>query len=211
MNQTKIILAVVGVIVVGGLWFFLQTDDANNIQDNAATQADSASQSEESSASFEGVGSFTSLLGLGKNIRCEFAFSDEDGSGSGVGHFAGERMRVDSTQTFEGETTDVHMINDGTNVYTWTVNGKEAFAIKMPVTQMEGSAYAYADMPNEAEQDMISSDQEVSYDCDRWRVDESTFVPPANVEFTDMQAMFEKMMEGMPEGFEMPEGIPMPQ
>ena len=54
-------------------------------------------------------------------------------------------------------------------------------------------------------------DDQVSYDCKPWRVDELKFVLPSDVEFTDMNAMFEEMMQGMPEGFEMPEGFPVSQ
>jgi len=49
---------------------------------------------------------------------------------------------------------------------------------------------------------------EVSYECERWTVDASLFVPPPDVEFTDMTAMMEAMMQDMPEGMTMPTGMP---
>ena len=207
MSQSKIILLVVGVVIAGGLWFMLQ----GGAGEDASTQNDATPQATESDAAFTGVGSFTALMDLGKNIRCEFSYNDESGEGSGASYFADDRMRVDSTQSVDGETMTAHMVNDGEYVYTWTDGAEESFAMKMPVKEIEGSPQEYTGIPTEAEQNMIESDQEVEYDCDRWRVDESTFVPPNGITFMDMEAMLENMKENMPEGFEMPEGVPVLQ
>ena len=210
MTQTKIILAVVVLAAAGGLWFILQ--GGSDTESPQAVQQDGAStEVDETSEMFEGVGSFTSLMGLGKNITCEFSYSDEEGSGSGVSYFAGEHMRVDSTQTFDGKTTVGHMINDGAFVYSWTEDAGTQYAIKMPVPDVtDVSAAQHTDVSSESEQQMIESDQEVTYNCDRWDVDPSLFMPPNDIEFMDMGTMFEEMMENMPEGVTLPEGFDMP-
>lgn len=212
--QKIVVLCVALVAVVGGYWLIASSgaDEATAVP--VATEQESAAAPEAGDTeSLAGFGSFASLLSLGRNITCDYTYQDEDGNtGSGTGYFAGERMRVDSVMTTveDGAVYNSHVINDTETMYTWTETAEGTFAVMMPVTEVEetGSVtYEGAD-ENLGE---FSAEQEVTYDCNAWSVDASVFVPPADVEFTDMGAMMENMMNSLPEGFELPEGMTMPQ
>lgn len=209
MNIQKIIVAVGIVLVLGAVVLFSQkaAPDAAVVGESGAPVA---AEKETASELVSGVGSFTSLLGLGQNLKCDFSFDDGEGaSGEGTSYITKDRMRVDSTMVADGVTYDSHMINDGEYIYTWTTGGEMPFAIKMQVPEDQDVESA-DDAPLE-ERGVVTGDEEVNYDCDRWSVDALKFVPPSDVEFMDMESMFKDMMQNMPEGFEMPEGFPQMQ
>ena len=209
--QKIVVLCAVVVVVGGGVWFVSQkpaTAPATSEEANSAPTADVVAESD--FESITGLGSLATLMTLGQTFTCEYRFSDNEGNaGSGTGYFDGERLRVDSSMTTDGERFNSSMINDGTFIYTWTTGGTEQFAMKMRVPEDTGEPMDYTG-PEEDSRSHVDMDQEVEYDCDRWRVDPSVFVPPTNVDFMDMEAMMNEMMQGMPEGFELPEGVELP-
>lgn len=214
--QKIVLLCFVLIVVVGG--FVLATsfkkDEATLAPATAEQESSVETEATESEKeSLTGFGSFASLLSMGRNITCEYTYQDEEGgTGSGTGYFAGERMRVDSVMTMaeDGSVYNSHIINDGETMYTWTETADGTFATMMPVTETEIDEPMSYEETEDSSAD-FSAGQEVTYDCDSWSVDNSVFVPPSDVEFTDMGAMMEAMMNGLPEGFEMPEDMIMPQ
>lgn len=212
MSLQKIVVLCLALVVVGGGIWYLTSGTGNDSEGLINNDSSSVEQMEENEQTEmeapSGFGSFASLFGLGQSITCDYSFSDDEGnSGSGTGYFANDKMRVDSTMQSEGQTFDSHMINDGEFTYVWTTSAEQSFAMKMPVEEFEQDDAPMVE--EDHQQAQVSMDQEVEYDCDRWTADSLMFVPPADVEFTDMEAMMKQMMENMPEGFEMPEGMPM--
>jgi hypothetical protein len=207
----KIIYVLVGLVVVGGVWYITTTDTPTE-EASTSTDAERATETAPDTVEPEtlsGFGSLKNILGLGDTIRCEFRSTFEGQTSEGVFYTDGERFRVDSTVTSpESGTITSNMINDGIYTYTWGQSPQGAMAIKM-ATPEESDPMDWATEDWEAnEESYVDFEQEVEYDCDRWNVDTSVFVPPSDVEFVDMEAMMQEAMQGMPEGFELPAGFP---
>ncbi|MCA9365866.1 hypothetical protein KC723_03140 [Candidatus Kaiserbacteria bacterium] len=210
MSLQKIIILCLAILVIGiAIWYFISgknSPSAELTNDNSsAIDSEMSENNQDKMEAPSGLGSLASLIGLGQNITCDYSFSDEGNSGSGTGYFAKDKMRVDSTMQTDGQTYDSHMINDGEYTYVWTTTSDQPFAMKMPVEEFEQDSPL---IEEDSQQTQVSMDQQVEYDCNSWSVDQSVFVPPADIEFTDMEAMMKQMMGNIPEGFEMPEGIP---
>lgn len=192
------IVAVIGIIA----WFFLtkqgeRSEDASGRASETTPQAPDETRMIDD-GTFVGTGSMFDILSLGRSVACTYTFNDESGEGSGTGYFDGQRMRVDSNYTQDGKTFETHMINDGTNLYSWTVSSEGTFAF---VTQNQETDDAESDqsMPmQQGQNDSVDSlNESVEYDCRAWRAEEGAFTPPRDIEFVDMSAMFEGMMQGM--------------
>lgn len=210
--QRIVVLCIIVAVLGGGVWYVTGRDsgvESDEMTSVETEQMDDVEMMDEEDLS--GFGSFASLLGLGRDISCEYSYTDDDGNaGSGEGYFSGNLMRVDSVLTdTDGTVYTSHMINDGTTMYTWTETTDGTFAVMMPAAEFEEDPSDYMYESETETTGEVSVEQEVEYDCEGWSVDASVFVPPSDVEFTDMAAMMESMMQGLPEGFEMPEGFPM--
>ena len=199
----------IGLVVIGAAaWYFVQptadTSDAVSDRGAAAVETDQEAVSQLSDSDLTGMGSFVSLMGLGSSVRCEFTSTSEGQSTEGVFYTDGERFRVNAVAQAEMSTFDSNIINDGAFTYVWGSSPEGAMAMKMSnetntdVDVPEAAGYSYTQTQSE----QFDVEKEVQYDCDWWDVDESLFVPPADIDFMDMQAMMQNMMEGMPEGFE---------
>lgn len=198
MNKQTLILVGAVLIIGVGAWLILSqgTDESrDSYQSESASQSDRATTENEN---INGFGSFASLMGMGKNLTCDFSSAAGDGYGpsSGTVYIAGERMRGDFTSEQDGTTAQTHMIHDGDSVYTWSKSAEGTFAMKFHQGEVDVEQDAgVATMPSQA----MSIENDVDYDCHRWSVDGSKFVPPSDIEFMDMEAMM---------GGEMPPGMP---
>ena len=222
MGSQKIILIVVGVLIVGGgVWYFTQNSEMERgvgSSDVAKEEDDNRSLGESIKDSFSGVGSFAELLARRDSFRCDFEAEEDDNYSKGTVYFdgKGERFAATGEHKTGGEEGTFGMITTGEVAYIWgeTPEGKQGIKVVAPEGENfmddedfntpRGGDQPYGGSP-------VGMDENVSYDCDPWRVDASVFVPPRDVEFMDMQKMFEDMMGSMPEGFEMPEGVPVAQ
>ena len=225
MNTSQIVaVGLVAVLIGGGIWFLNHNKDTDKYVEGDE-EGQVLPETSERPERVTGTGTLAELAGLGRNVSCDFS-ETRDGAVASEGTFyydsASDRIRLEAELVEDGERFESHMINDGNDIYVWTRNRAEEFAMKMVVPE-EDPAAADTAMPTfedmESEQSAVSMDSQVEYDCRGWRVDSSVFVPPADVEFMDPQAMMLEMMgdielpEGveLPEGFEMPTGLPAPQ
>ncbi|MCD4740409.1 hypothetical protein K8R43_04440 [archaeon] len=146
--------------------------------DSGAGEQNDSPQSESFS------GSMQDLIALGNSIRCTFSGSDDEVTFSGVIYVAGKKARNDVDATVDGKKISTHVIAEDKWFYTWSSmdphNGIKMY-INMTDEELkelgEGNPYA---------------EQEVDYDfqCWPWIVDNSKFVLPSDVTFTDMSEMF---------------------
>jgi hypothetical protein len=208
-NMKQAIIAILAVLLVGSLvlLFTSQSTEAPTMDDevmNASTQTSEETTTSDTETSDRG--SLADMFALGNNVRCEYSSTVEGEVSEGTFYTDGERFRVESTYTGTEETVTSNMINDGAFVYTWGNTPNGAMAIKMPVEETEVSNDEQVFMPTNSDaRSYVNMEEEVEYDCDRWNVDASLFVPPSDVEFTDMEAMMQNMQQGLPEGFQMPQ------
>ncbi len=77
-----------------------------------------------------------------------------------------------------------HMISDGTYAYVWTAENPMGMKFKSE-TMENPPAQTQTGTAAGATNGSVYINQQVNMNCSPWAVDESVFVPPANVQFTD--------------------------
>ena len=161
----------------------------------ASPENDATEEMEEvmESTNVSGEGTLRALIALGQDLSCDFVYDDEETSRSeGTVYLSGEKMRGDFTITMDGAEMESHIIRDGATGYTWgtTPAGSVAIMFELSEEDVEGEA---------SSEQSIDLDQNLTYDCDVWSVDESKFVPPADLDFQNISAQMEMMMQGSAE------------
>lgn len=188
--NTKLTIALVAVLVVGLLayiaWRAPESKDSamgdkDNMEESMNTEdKDMANQVTPTS----GTASFAYLMGSGHELKCDIVYEPQSGTSVvAVVYVDGEHMRVNSEMMMAGETYLSHIIMDHDMVYTWNESGVSNMAVKFRV---EDSDMNVNEVSGGREVDL---NQEVEYDCQSWNVDGSVFVPPADIEFMDMEDM----------------------
>jgi hypothetical protein len=198
MNNKLVIGGVVAVLIILA-GFFLLTSKATapengikaDVQRKTVTEGAFAPTNNQTET---GSGSFRTLLSLGKNLSCTVSYtstdSDNAGTYNGTVYVAGQKMRMEFTTSVEGIAMKSNVINDGTEGYMWGTGPQGSMAIKFKADPSQTETQ---------KQNEFSLDQNVNYNCKNWSVDESLFVPPADIEFLDMSDM---MKQVMPQGTE---------
>lgn len=195
----KILITIVlGLIVATlvGVWYFSGVDtDMAGVEQKMMDES-AVTPAVTSPDQIKGKDSMASLMRLGKSMECIFSFSSDDMKGEGTGYFDNGKSRVDSLYAgMEDGPQASYMITDtSTNMmYSWfTIDGTTS-GMKMNIPAETATGDTSVNQPNTPQVDTATT---VNYDCKPWNVDSSVFVPPANVEFTDMGEM-QKMMEEM--------------
>jgi len=129
------------------------------------------------------AGSMMDLLKAGKPVKCEYGFEVEGISQKGVVYTSGGKMRMDLEGVMEVEEgkeqeTTTHMIVDGVWQYLWTDQAKGmGTKIKMDQAAVEKS-------PEQDE--TVDWNKQMSYKCGGWMADESSFTPPTDVSFREI-------------------------
>ncbi len=197
MKQNIIIAILVATAVGLGLWLTFGSEKA--VAPTASTTQTGGSATVESTSnvtvgeSFTGNGSFLELMGMGRNLVCDFTYiaSETNAAVAGTIKVSREKMRGDFEMEQAGAVYESHMIKDGEVLYTWSETPQGTFAMKMLVPE-DGSTE-----PSTAESSRtVDLNNEVDYDCRPWGVDSSVFVPPAGIEFVDMQQLMQGMVPG---------------
>jgi hypothetical protein len=93
-------------------------------------------------------------------------------------------------------------------MYVWTLANGEQTGMKMSISENEKfAATMQANTPPTtagAPAEQISPETAVQYNCKPWSPDLTVFIPPQDVEFTDMSEMT-KMMGDMMGGMKLPD------
>jgi hypothetical protein len=140
-------------------------------------------------------GSFMDLLSQNKNLKCTFSLDTDDITVSGTTYVAGDKVRSESTSVIQGQEVKSYMINDGKFLYTWNDQmpgqGMKINANEMPADD--------DDQALEEFNDKGFNDYSVDYDykCADWKVDQSMFKTPSNVNFTDFGELMNQFGEGL--------------
>ncbi len=207
--MTKIILTIVlGLVAATGVGFWYFSGLNTNMQGTTQTEM-TASDTTVPAAnpdSMKGKDSIMALFKLGKSMECTFSFSSGDMKGEGTGYFDKEKSRVDSLYSVVGDAPMAsYMITDGSTnmMYSWFLNEGKMTGMKMSLPkEVDGEEVKDNTKPQApAGAPQVTPETDVTYDCKPWVVDNSVFVPPRDVEFTDMSEM-QKMMEDMQKGLE---------
>lgn len=142
--------------------------------------------------------SLAQLMAMGQSYSCTFEATDETVTTSGTVYVAGDgRMNGAFLSTGMGdEPITSYVINDGDYYYNWSSDSMEGFQTKIEAddTASVGDEPEYS---GETADDG-SSDAAYDFECAPWRVDNSLFVPPSNITFTDISAQMDAMIEQAP-------------
>lgn len=113
----------------------------------------------------------------------------------------GEKMRMAGIQM--GEKTG-YMINDGEYVYTWEEGGTEGMKIRIPteeeIQETAEAAEEYAqDIPDFYSEGEMAEYEDMGYsiECNPTELNDDSFVPPAEVNFTDPTVMMQEAADEM--------------
>lgn len=184
-------LAVVGVVAFLGLNKSSGPTDQSTSQ---TTESDSSMAMNENGGEMVS-GSFLDLLKLGRSYTCTFAYQDETGNrtegevfvATGGEMLAGDFMFYGA----DGTQYDGGVVRDGQYNYVWT---SQFGGVKTPVTPDDESLFGGAgdESTNEGG---LNDDVNTDFDCKSWRVDNSKFIPPADVEFVDFSQQMQEMEE----------------
>ena len=137
--------------------------------------------------------SLLDLVKMGKSVKCTYEYSDEEASSSGTTYVSGEKTRSESIiKTADGEEETAYTITDGNTMYFWSAKDKQGIKMSVPEEDHEQDL----DIP-EAGETYQYNDQtlKMDYKCKPWIPDNSKFVAPSDVEFTDYDQIVKDMME----------------
>lgn len=140
-------------------------------------------------------GSVQDLIKLGKSTKCVLQGKEGDSIASGTTYISGNKARGDFQMTGAGETaTNGHFISDGTWMYSWNDASKDQ-AVKFKIDEMQKPEFkGQADTKGASNYEDI-----MDYKCYSWTANQSSFVPPADINFTDFSETM-KQLQNQTEG-----------
>lgn len=111
---------------------------------------------------------------------CTFEIQQPGAQMVGTAYFIGEnKLRADFTTTPEtGEKVDSYSIRDNNTMYVWS--SLSNMGTKFTINEDT------ATVPSDQNPTEVLKRPDVEYHCSPWLVDESKFVPPTDINFTDM-------------------------
>ncbi len=166
------------------------------------TQAQQAYENEYENTQGEEIqddisGDYTALFSLNYGpMMCTLHFSDGIETIDGIVYSDGiNKVNIKATVSQSGASITGYMIDDSSYIYVWPSVGKSG--VKVPTSlarQYEepwvnelpyGTATLYEDVLGTS----------YSYNCKKWQVDNSKFIPPSNISFIDAQTLVEQADE----------------
>ena len=160
-------IVIIGLVVIGGIGFLMFSGESSNDPGSEGTPSTNQMNAEEGLFS----GSLVDLQNRGGNYRCTFTHESEIAQSSGVIYVAGEKIRGDFESETQGISIDSHMIARDGFIYAWSPISPNGFKVPQTTNGTDADAAAqggYADFQ-----------QNYSYDCKPWKVDESKFEIPS--------------------------------
>ncbi|PID52005.1 MAG: hypothetical protein CR972_04405 [Candidatus Moraniibacteriota bacterium] len=130
----------------------------------------------------------------------------ENGKVISTMYMDGDRMRADGDASLMGEGKTGEMastLSDGEWMYMWSHAEKQGMKVKIEEDETyEDDVDIEEDVEEYDEstiQEMIEEkeDMNLDYSCEKWKVDEKMFIPPADVEFVDMAVMMKGVADEM--------------
>lgn len=178
-KKLVITIIVVAVIVLGGIGWFVTQDKS----DSTSTQNSSSQNSNNSSGVTKG--SLSSLSTGKKAQECTMNYSGANGSGTGTMYADGNgrgRMHLE-LKTEKGNIGQSDQIMRDNKAYSWTTTEGQTFGMVMDMSKMNSQQSQAQSQSNTS---TPAPDQSFDINCKDWKIDESKFTIPANVNFMDL-------------------------
>jgi len=214
--KTSTILFLVGTVVIvggGALAFTVVTKPATEVVPVISNFAATTTTAQAEAVTTTGSASILGLIGgvKSKSVECTFVLDNSGVQSEGTGFFIDGKARVDTFYTdADNRQIASYMIMDtpADTMYVWTLAEGEQTGLKMSlsanekmVTKMsEHNPVAPEVSVSRPQAPNISPETDVQYICKPWSPDTTVFIPPTDVNFTDMtemNTMMDEMMEGM--------------
>ena len=180
MNN-KIIALMVGVVATAGGGYYMY------IKSDPSTKGSSVEQTKVNQAT---SGTFTSLIARGQNLECKFEHNDGTNVSSGTIHLANGASRINGHFTIQQsgvDPMDAHIIRDGGYNYIWGSSYPQGMKSKV-TTEEEGKLFSTKDGGG--------INEDTTFNCKPWEVDEYMFSRPTNIEFRELNVQMGQMDSG---------------
>lgn len=184
MNKKLIIICIAAIVIIGGgaAAYVLNNNSKNNKTSSSTNQDQSSNTTPNETNVAEST--VSKLLSAGLAKKCTYS----DASTSGTIYIAtNNRMRADYTST-GSEMNSGSMILTDNKHYIWDNATKEGIMMSYDPS----STSSDSDNPDGTQS--VDMNQEYSFNCNLWVVDDSLLTPPADVNFVDMAAMMQEHM-----------------
>lgn len=187
-------------ILVAVFAYYTLFSGPNRSMPQQADQSEIVIEQEQTTNKWEprsGVASLKELMNLGNNIECSIS-QKADGTEGENESFEGTYFVSNSSirGDFLTQSPDLNgqilssMIIDGSHMYMWSNIDGQSYGMKMSLSELN--------QHEEDDNNSISLSDEVEYNCKQWEnVDNTIFLPPADVLFSDFG---EHMKTGMEYG-----------
>lgn len=182
LKNKKLLIAiiVVAIILLGGIGWFVSKDES----ENSSTQSSSSGQNSVSNSGTT-KGSLSSLSTGKKAQECTMSYSGANGSGNGTMYTDGNgrgRMHLE-LKTEKGNIGQSDQIMKDNKAYSWTTTEGQTFGMVMDMSKMNSQQSQTQSQSNTS---TPAPDQSFDINCRDWKIDESKFTVPTNVNFMDL-------------------------
>jgi len=199
-----LIIGIPVLLLLGGVGAYVLMSNRDTAPQSSGGQSPQSEMKGEDASGENGSnpfsGSLKDLLALGKNYMCVFDTTDENANNSkGTAYIAGggEKLNVASTLTQKnGTQTQSNVIQSEGYSYVWGSSSGQGFKMKI---DPQGKSM-FESSGSGSKSTSISEDQPMDFDCRPWIVDNSKFVPPANIEFQDFSTSLMPVQESQGDG-----------
>ena len=170
---------------------------------------------EKQSAGSKAKETLQSMLGVGKQVKCTWKQTNEDMDVEGIAYVDNKKAKIEIKMKNNNPSASEQMpdmtistYTDGEWAYSWGGYSDQGMKFKIdeadqmaPDTNEESNG----DTKNEI---MKNWNEEFEYDCSSWKVDNSVFQLPSDIEFKDLEQEIKEQMEGAKD---MCNSLPSPQ
>lgn len=185
--MNKVLIGIVALLVIGGGAYFLLGSKDTETTTSRTTGVVENELPSDGSDKLIGEGALSALFDMGTPMTCTFTTEDAEGSSKGVFKQSGSKYRVNVVTVGSGGTYETNMINNGDKTFVWGDGTLGDTALMYSNVEGEDDTFFGDDEDEEG----FDADQSASYDCDLGLVSGSEFVPPANIDFMDMDTMMQ--------------------
>ena len=147
------------------------------------------------------VGTLEELINKGESYQCSASY-DVDGVSISTAYYIdakNEKSRTDTTSTMNGNPVITHTIINTDASYTWQEGASQGTKITFDeVDESEAEDLAEGNEDDYDNEPLLAADNyledDLNFECDKWRVDESMFELPSGVEFRDLSDLTNQFM-----------------
>jgi len=183
MKKMLIGVIVVAVVAGGAVGYSLLSKNKTSSDQKTVTQSSDKNVAISENASIE------DLLTRNASLKCTYNVNEAGSIDVGTAYFAGgKNMYGEFTNTMDGSSTTAYVIRNGDTQYVWTKDSATGFKTDVSASNKE---------TQQQKSQQIDPNKKFEFSCKNWNKDESLFIPPTSVTFTDIAAQAKQLQETM--------------